>query len=270
MLTRLVFLSALILVSTVFLTGAWPSSIAPLARQTETTFVPKAVPLDADIVGAGLDAQQLLQKVLTVLEPENTPWLRTKVRQTVTAADSSFFAEGFLQRGPNHCARLEMNIVAKNGISQLRVVSDGDVIAEARLYAGQNPTVSVKRLLADNRTDKNELLAKMGCGGPYALVQEFKNQLTNAAMQTGLLEGNPVIRIQGDLKPPQGARAAFAGRSCCIDLDAETLWPHRLEWQESGRSKNTLTVVRIDFLEPELHRELSAAECMKVFSYRPN
>src|ERR1019366_9025553 len=102
MLSRLLFLLSLMLGSTVFLTGAWTGTFATSARSPELLFVPGAVLLDADIIGSGIDAHQLLRKALAKLGEPKAAWLKTKIRQTMTDADSNFVAEGFLQRGPNH------------------------------------------------------------------------------------------------------------------------------------------------------------------------
>src|SRR4051812_5089776 len=113
MLTRILFLLTLALGSTAFLTGAWTGPFATSPRAAEIAFLPQAFALDADIIGSGIDAGQLLQKAMEALAPQRTAWLKTKIRQTMTDGESNFIAEGFLQRGPNHCARLEMDIVKR-------------------------------------------------------------------------------------------------------------------------------------------------------------
>src|SRR5439155_25465876 len=104
----------LVVGSVLLLTGAWTNSHSRPAQEPELAFIPQPVHLDADVIGTGVDAKQLLQMALDRLTPERMPWLNTKIRQTLTDARSNFIAEGFLQRGPRHCARLEMNLGQQN------------------------------------------------------------------------------------------------------------------------------------------------------------
>lgn len=259
MLTRLVFLISLILTSTIFLTGAWPGPFAESNPEPETAFVAQPLELDADLVGAGVDAKTLLQKALDAIAPERTPWLKTRILQTVSDAPSHFVAEGFLQRGPNRCARLEMTIATGDRPSRLIVVSDGEVIAQERRILYQEPAVTVERFPDDNDAAKDELLVRKGCGGPSAILEQMCEHLTNATLQTGMLGDVPVIRIQGEIESDVSRASVY--------LHAKTLWLQRVEWftrDDNGGSRMSL---RIEFLEPELRREMRVEECIRVFSY---
>ena len=146
MLTRMLLLTTLVTGSIVFLTGAWTGPASPNARNAESRFVPQSVPLDADIIGSGVDAEQLLEKAIEKLAPPRTEWLKTKIRQTMNDGKSNFVAEGFLQRGPNHSPRLELNITTGGKTGRLLVVSDGDVVAQVRQIPGAEPVVVVEKL----------------------------------------------------------------------------------------------------------------------------
>jgi hypothetical protein len=269
MLTRLLVALSLILASIVFLTGAWPGSNASAPHPAEGSFVPKAVPLDASIIGSGLNAQQLLGKALEAVSTARASWLKTNVRQTVSGFRSDFIATGHLQRGPNNCARLEMSIVTSGEPSRLCIVSDGEVVAEARQLGSRQPAVAVTRLSADEPGARSAVLAGMGCGGPGALLAQLQKQLQSAKLQTGLLDDKPVIRIQGNVEQGQGIAngTAFPARLCRVYLDVNSLWPHRLEWHGESKNSRTSALLRIEFSEPDLGRELSGEECMRVFSY---
>lgn len=269
MLTRLLFLSALLLTTLVFLTGAWPGPTPSFMCPAQSSLTTQPVSRDAGHASLSRDAKDVLRKAVEKLSPERAPWLKTKIRQTMTGAESRFVAEGFLQRGPNHCVRLEMSIVTEGQSSRLIVVSDGEMIAEARLFAQQKPIVVVERLPADGGAAKDQFLAVKGCGGPCALLEQLHRQILNASLQTGVLGDKPVIRVRGDLAPGQGGNDAVpaSARSCCVDLDANTLWPHRLEWHGLAPGN---ALLRIEFLDPELGRELSTEECLRLFSYRPD
>src|ERR1019366_5042318 len=147
MLTRVLFFFSLVFAITLFLTGAWTGTLAPSARPAEDAFVPETVLLDANIIGSGIDGQRLLEKACEKLRSPRVVWMKTKIRQTMTDAGSNFVAEGFLQRGPNHCARLEMTIDTNGQRGRLLVVSDGAAIAQVRETPGEAPVVTVDELV---------------------------------------------------------------------------------------------------------------------------
>ncbi len=272
MLTRLLFLAGLILVNALFLMSAWPASIAVSARPADFPLAFKSPPSEPEVTKPSGDAIALLDNAISALSPARIPWLKVKIRQTMTAADSNFVADGFLQCGPNHCVRLVMGIATGPQPSRLVVVSDGEVIVQARQISHQKPITVIERLPAQGGADKEKFLAAKGCGGPHALLKQIQQQIKNAHVKTGLLGENKVISVTGDLDLPPGGRAAVASsvRSCIVQLDAKTLWPHRLEWHGPDLAGDSRMILRMEFLEPELHRRLSEQECIRIFSYTPN
>ena len=280
MMTRILFLLSLVLGSTILLTGAWTGSLSNPPQQAEPAFVPQALPLEADIIGSGVDARQLLQKALEKLDPQRTAWLKTKIRQTMTDADSNFVAEGFLQRGPNHCAHLEMDIVTGGKQGRLLIVSDGEIIAQVSEVPGADPTTDVANFPnavegspSKKLAVKEKFLCGKSCGGPGALLELLQPHLQNARLQTGILHKTPVIQIKGDLNA-NWASANVGTKTpvqqACVYLDAKTLWPQRIEWWGVDMTNSPRRVLCIEFLEPEFLRELSIDECVRMFSYKPS
>ncbi len=115
-------------------------------------------------------------------------------------------------------------------------------------------------------TAREKRLAAKGCGGPHALLAQFRRRLNNGKLQTGLLDGKPVIQIRGNLQPADPKKPVRLGYAY---LDAATLWPHRLEWWSPDNAKASRPIVQIEFLEPEINHELSLEECARVFTYQP-
>ena len=58
-------------------------------------------------------------------------------------------------------------------------------------------------------------------------------------------------------------------RLAYVYLNAKTLWPTRLEWWGIDKTKTPRPILRIEFLDPEINHELTAAECARMFSYQP-
>jgi len=267
MLTRLLLLTSVLGGGLVFLSGAWPGPFTPPSQNANSGFVPQTFSIDPAIIGSGIHANELLQKALEKLDPNRTTWLRTKIRQTMSDPESRFTAEGFLQRGPNHCAHLEMVIDTNGSKARLLVVSDGTTIASVREVVGTEPTATVHAFPeSSDPSVKAEFLRSMNCNGPTASLRDVLAQLRDAKLQTGMLHDRRVIQIAGEFG---SATASIAVRSCQVYLDAETLWPCRIEWFGVDAGNRVVPIMRVEYLDPEINQELSLAECAKLFSYQP-
>jgi hypothetical protein len=223
-------------------------------------------------------APQVLTHAIANLSSDKVSWLKTKIRQTMTDADSTYCAEGTLLRGPNHCARLEMKALTGGSESRLLVVSDGDHLALERAFPGvepkivSNPLPEAAGTTRQDESARDEYLAARGCGGPGAVLRKLQVSLQNLKLQTGLLQGRPVIQLKGDLDPRHERDPAISAirlRCCFLFLDAQTLWPVRVEWWGSNSSRGLRCVLQTEFLDPVLNQELTVEQCVQAFSYQP-
>jgi hypothetical protein len=111
-----------------------------------------------------------------------------------------------------------------------------------------------------------------GCGGPVALLELLRQRLHDVKAQTGLLHGIGVVQVKGDFssdKLPVFASTSIPARVACVYLDAKTLWPIQFEWWGVEKDQSQRRLLQIEFPEPELNHEIPAAECERLFSYRP-
>lgn len=271
MLMRTLLLTAVVLGGLVFLSGAWPGPVAPSPQTIDSAFVPQSFPIDTAIIGSSIGASELLQKALEKLDAKRVTWLRTKIRQTMSAPESRFFAEGYLQRGPNHCARLEMEVDTNGNKGRLLVVSDGAMIASVRHSPNKDATVAVQSFpITDDASAKHEFLRTMNCGGPAVMLKEIQSSLRNGNLQTGLLHERRVIQISGDCELEANADAgSIAVCYCQVYLDAETLWPCQIEWFGLDALGNLKPIMRVEYTDPEFNQELSLSDCARLFSYQP-
>lgn len=254
------------------LAGAWNRQPPPPDPIPETAFVAQDIELDSDTFGSSVDAGQLLQSAIAKLEPSRTNWLKTKIRQTMNDGISAFVAEGYLQRGPNHCARLEMTITTDGRDATLIVVSDGELLAEIRRLPEVEPKIDVHELPDEAQGSKREaFLNDKSCAGPVALLRQLQTHLRNGRLQTGLLEKTPVIRVKGDLDPDAKTGLSSTVMPACqavAYLDAKTLWPRRLEWWGRDMANARRMISCIEFTDAEVNRPLSTEACMRAFSYQ--
>src|SRR5207244_562821 len=87
--------------------------------------------------------------------------------------------------------------------------------------------------------ERERLLFENGCGGPYPLLENLRAKLKDLQLETGLLGGQPSLRITGTLDPASNTIAAdrhlpCPAQSCCLFVDVQSLLPVRIEWRGSG------------------------------------
>lgn len=266
--SRWILLSPLIVGGALALPGAWPTPPADPAAPAAPAFVAQPIPLDRAVVGTETTGAQLLDRVLAALAPGRVTWLRTKVWQKMIDAGAEFTAEGTLVRGPGGCARLDVAIRVGDGAGGRTLrVSDGHALAEVLHHDGAEPKVTA-HLLPAGAAERDVFLRDHGCGGPIALVKGLRQRLREMRLETGLLWSRPAIRVRGKLDAAQ-APGETPAESACVYLDAQTLWPHRLEWWGQGGKDGPRLVLQMEFRDPELNRAPSLQECVRLFSYRP-
>ena len=270
MLTRMLLLITTLMGGLGLLTGAWPSPfLSP--QNAESGFVPQSFPLDADIVGSGIGAPELLEKALAKLDWKQVTWLRTKIRQTMSDPESNFVADGFLQRGPGHCAHLELDINTQGSKARLLVISDGTTVASVRETPNAKPNVTVHALPAiENPAIKHEFLRALNCDGPSASLKDILAHLRDGKLQTGLLGNRRVIQITGQFEADTTrAGGSIPARHCHVYLDAQTLWPCQIEWWGQDEHQRMKAIMRVEYADEQINRELPMSECAKLFSYQP-
>lgn len=269
MLTRMLFLFVLVAGGIAVLCGAWPASFAPPSKDAGP--VPLIQPFQPDPAAAALDAGATLEKALAQLAPQRSPWLHVKFRQTLTTGPAPLVAEGFLQRGPHQCVRMEMALGGETG-SRLIVVSDGQTLATVRTIAGSLPTALVQSL-PDDEPEREKILSAGGCGGPAALLGLIQKHLRGGRAQTGLWDKRPVIRIEGEVDPadlPAFASLKFESLRAQAFLAADTLMPVRLEWWDTRKADAPRLAAAIEFHDLTVAVPLPEEECARLFTYQPS
>ena len=279
MIKQILCLIPLLVVGAIFLIGAWPDSFAPSTQNACTDFVAQNFKLKCANLSGEITAKHLLEKTMETLSAAQVRWLKTKICQTMTDEESNFSAEGFLQRGPNHCARLEMQVRTDGVTSRLLIVTDGAVLAQERTIHDHPPEIVCEDLPPESPAPsgnapsaRDAYLAGKGCSGPMTLMQQLFPHLKNLKLRTGMLQGQPVIQVKGEIQPGDYAPLAHTiipVRHCYIYVDAKTLWPRRIEWWGQKKFGSLRCVMQIEFRDPAVNEELSLEECAHLFSYQP-
>jgi hypothetical protein len=275
MMKKLFLLLPAVLGPSLFLTGAWRGPVPPTASLPPPPFLAQTVSLNRALIGDNATGAQLLDRALAQLAPSQLVWLRTEVWQKMTDARLDFEAEGTLDLAPGACARLDLAVRTPTATGRLLTLTDGHVLAHLRHFGDAAPVATSEPLPAlapGTEEERRRFLADRGCGGPGPLLAGLRRELSQMRLETGTYRGQPAIEIKGEF----GAGTVAAPlptttpiRYACVYLDAQTLWPLRLEWWGLDPKYGARPIVQMEFRAPVLNRALPLQECARLFSYQP-
>lgn len=186
------------------------------------------------------EAGRVLDAVVAAFDPDRLPWLRMNLWQEGNPAAFSYRAEGVYLAGPDHRLRLDLQVHAGGADRRLQVVSDGRTLWQIDQAGPTSRTVSHVRLQpvldalnspylpADRRA---EFYQRQLFTGPGPLLQSLRPGTTFTRCQEVRWAGRNVRLLTGvRAQPPAATWPEFLPRQCRLFVDAQTLWPHRLEW----------------------------------------
>jgi hypothetical protein len=253
--------------------GALNQQPRQASAAVDATFVSRQTTVAADLTQQ--PPEKILARAVAALEPDRVPWLVVKTWQKQVDDEISFEADGRLVRGPNHCARLDLTVRGGADPTSLIVVSDGVGLARACRLANKRAEVASQRFLSPTKTPLNgpqieQVLSAHGCGGPHRLLKDLANKLVNLQMDMGVWRGKGVARLTGSLKArePDESRFTAEPKLCRIYLDAQTLWPHRVEWWTARKPNDPdFLFLQLEYREPQLNQPLTHEDCVREFTY---
>jgi hypothetical protein len=231
-------------------------------------------------------ALEILDQAIAALAPERLPWTEANVWQQIRYEGISFQACGRMFTAPGDRTRFDLNVKVGKSLGELRVVSDGKTLCQWLRIGGDKPVVRCWELpvqsgaittsteAAEART---RLLQDQGFAGLAFMLRNVRRRVQGARYQQQRWNGKDVYVIGGVWPEENTAIAAefmtphFQLRQCCLYLDAQTLWPHRVEWwgAESPQQTNIL-LVQTEYRNPVLNQPLSPERCAREFSFSPN
>jgi hypothetical protein len=254
--------------------GFVPSLIAPPSR---TPPLDPATPPDPDAAAA-------LDEAVAFLGPEKTAWLEMTLWQQVDAQGLSYQAQGRYVSGPDHRLRVELDTYVGATRGQLRIVSDGHVVCHVTRSAEDAPTCSQLRLpevLAvlnvpgTPRRVSDDFYREQAFGGVVTLLPGLRQRLNWVRKETVRRGGRVFVKLTGTWTPAEAAALCPPGqpwpaglpRQCKVYLDADTLWPHRVEWwgPDPPRPGEAL-LAQAEYRDPVLNQPLSPERAAREFT----
>lgn len=243
------------------LTGAFDQRVL-----TDPPAYSSFLPQSAEAAGGSL-----LDEVIAAHSPERVQWLRMTVLQK--NFDANFQSEGRFLLGPDCRRRLELEVHGDTASGKILAVSDARTLCQARWIKGAKADIARSPLPENDPPARHRCLQENGLGGPSTLLEIVRQHLSAAVKQEGICQGRKAIRLSGAWNPDANLKTFPAGLSpthCAIYLDAESLWPFRIEWlgcQSAGNRQ--VLLLQMDFRDPVINQPLSTAAAAEMFSTEP-
>lgn len=231
------------------------------------------LPQSAEVPG-----NALLDQVIASLSPERVQWLRMTIVQKMI--EENFQTEGHYVLAPGQRLRLEMKVKGNDVAGNVLVVSDGVELFKARWSEGAQPR-AIKKSLPDGdpaldpksrRELRDGFLHDAGYGGLLPLLKQIREHLEEPVQQAGVCQSRKAIRLYGAWNADENALkklpAHWRARQCALYLDAESLWPFRIEWIGAPRPRDPLVVLmRMDFRDAVINQPMTDAEIATAFHF---
>ncbi len=276
LLLALVAGTALLLTSALAMPGPRPSVAPPPPPSTTSP--------SFDEARADPDAVALFDRALARLDADRLEWIEMGLWQQMTVQGLESEAQGRYLAAPGRRWRLDLQTRCGGTGGTLNVVSDGHSVWQA-LRVGNRGWVRFSRvelapvleLLEAPGTPPrvaDEFYHDQAFGAVTALLPGLRGRMVWYHQEAMHRDGRVLVKLAGVWTPEAAAALAPAGqpwpaglaRTCRLFLDAETLWPQRLEWwgPDPPRGDEVL-LVQAEYRDPVLNRPLSPERCAAEF-----
>ena len=233
------------------------------------------------------EAVAVLDQAIAALAPERVAWLETKVWQQIRCEDFAYRASGRLVTAPGDRMRFDLNVVVGKTLGELRLVNDGQTLWQSIRIAGERPTVQswglpvldgMLKSPAEVARARAQLLQEHSFSGLEPMLRSLRKGMQSAQVRQKRWNGHDVHIVSAAWPEdaaalaavPDFARPRFQLRQSILYLDAQTLWPHRIEWwgTEKPNQPNEL-LTQTEYRNPVLNQPLSDQRRAGEFTYEP-
>jgi hypothetical protein len=232
-------------------------------------------------------ALDLLDRAVATLAPERVRWLECTVWQQGMCEDFSYQACGRLLTAPAERCRFDLNVKVGKTVGELRLACDGKTLCQSLRMSGDKAVVTLQDLPGVKDKFKTPLelelaraqfLEDNGGRGLGPMVRGLRRRMQGAQYVHCRWRGRDVFAIAGAVPEEQAAAtmasdfvaARFKVRQVVLFLDAQTLWPDRVEWWGADRpSGPSRLLLQTEFRNPVLNEPLSAERCAAEFAVAP-
>lgn len=232
-------------------------------------------------------AAALLDRAADTWRPARISWLECGIRQQVMAPGLSYTGEGRYLLAPGYRFRIEVQTHVGGTVGKLLMVSDGLNVWQAS-RAGDGPWENVSHLGLDevfaaldgpsgSPRVRSEFLESPNFSGIAPLLRTLRCRMLWVGHQAKRHEDIDVIEVTGawpastlrERAPADKPWPAGLPRRCRISLDAQSLWPHRVEWWGPGEGTSDALLAVTEFRSPVINHPPPAEQCVRAFEFQP-
>ena len=248
-----------------------PFTAAYWRQSAPATAPPPVYPVRPDPAAA-----QALKRAITELDSDKMPGLQTKLWQQVCIPPLTYEATGTFLSGTEHRLRIELEVQSKGKRRQWRRLSDGQTLWEAERVGEGEWSISqldltrLRATLSDVETTAaaraDSLLGQLALG-PALLLKTLRRDVTFTCQQQIRWHNRDVLLLSGVRSSAVNQEwPAYTARQCRLVLDAETFWPHHIEWWGPAPSATgDIRLVQLEFRQPLLKQPIAD----QVFTFSP-
>jgi outer membrane lipoprotein-sorting protein len=222
---------------------------------------------------ANVAAMKVLQQALEAASPDRLGWIRADVWQQAHTAGLTYQSEGRYLAGPKQRLRFDLHVHCDRSEGELTCISDGNVLWTTQTF-GREPRVVSKVELATVADLMKELgappaacdffLRCQSFAGPQSLLIMLQKQVVLTSVQAARWNGRLVRLLTGVVSSDRTAETPLPASRCRLFLDAQTLFPLRVEWWGQDEDREAL-LMQLEFRNAE---RLSGADPAQ-FVFKP-
>ena len=268
----LLFPLALGLILLVSGASAW-QTMQPAAIPAPAPPAP-APPTEPDSV-----ASEILERALGAIDPSRVRWLEMKLWQQVEVQGLAYEATGRYLIAPDHRFRLEVSMRQGAATGELLSVSDGHTLWQTK-RVGDGAWLLSKKLCLTSILEtlsqpevkpevRREFIQSQSMAGVAPLLQDLRQRLTWTRWERVRRQDREFIKLTGVGTLHEAAQFPWpegAPRQCRLYLDAQSLWPHRIEWWGPDAPRvGDVPLFQTEYREPVLNQPLSEEQARREF-----
>jgi hypothetical protein len=241
------------------------------------------------VKGAPADpaATKALDEAVLALDRNKLKWIETMLWQQVDVQGLLVQSEGIYLAGPDYRLHLNLKVRLGDAAGKMEFICDGTTLWEISQFGDKEPQVSkreIKKALEALNGPKgtpqirDAFMQQWAFAGMVPLLQGLKARLVFTKKEAARWQGHDVVKLTGTwnkdtttaLQPEAKAPwPEYLPRQCVLYLDAQSHWPHRLEWWgPSPPLDGESLLLQMEFRNPKF-TEMSSERCDKIFKYTP-
>ncbi len=232
--------------------------------------VPRPLVEPADTASSDAEALEILDRALAAWAAERVQWLEAKIWQQALCEDFSYQASGRLVTGPGDRSRFDLNVKVGGTLGELRLVCDGRTLSQSIRLGDDKATVQrwdlaggkeVGRAKESQTEARLRLLREQGFTGLAPMLRLLRERGRGMRHAQVSWKGQEVfvigVALREEQKAPTAVQPRYQIRQCCLYLDAQTLWPHRIEWWGSDKpDRPDQLVMQTEYRGPVINQPL--------------